>query len=139
MARKKAIREEYYIGIQGQSIPVSEDVYYAFYGGQRQENYQEERDKQFGVKPFSDYGSKEENILDLIPSETNIEEEVCKKIMIEQLYEALQQLEDDEQDLIQMIFFDRVPLTQIAHSSGIAEGTVRYRKNQILDKLRKYF
>lgn len=139
MPRKKAVREEYYIGLEGESIPVSEEVYYAFYGGQRQEEYQEEKMKKYQVENFSSYQNGDKNPLEVLPSSTNVEEEVLSKITNEQLYDAIKQLSEDEQDLISKIYFDLIPMKELAKFLGISYREIRYRKEKILDKLRKNF
>lgn len=52
------------------------------------------------------------------------------------LHEALAWLPPAETQLITQIYFDRIPMTEIASHLGVTEGTIRYRRTQILAKLK---
>lgn len=139
MPRKKAVREKYHIGIQGESIPVSEDVYYAFYGGKRQEEYQNEQDAKHHVQYVGSFNDEDCELTKSPPANVNIEDEVISKMMKEQLYAAIAKLDDDEQDLIRSVYFEELTLVSIANSLGISECAVRKRINKILKKLKNFF
>ena len=73
MARHKKIRDKYFINLNGQKIEVSQEVYYAWYGGERQERYQEEKDSDFDVKPFSALGTEDTDILEILASADDVQ------------------------------------------------------------------
>ena len=52
------------------------------------------------------------------------------------LMEALSWLSESERSLIQAIYMDQVQIIDLAKELGVSEGTVRYRRNQTLAKLR---
>ena len=52
------------------------------------------------------------------------------------LKEALSWLQPADAKLITQIYFDRIPMTELAAQLGVTEGTIRYRRTQILTKLK---
>lgn len=52
------------------------------------------------------------------------------------LKEALAWLPPAEVKLITQIYFDRIPMTELARQLGVTEGTIRYRRTHILAKLK---
>ena len=66
--------------------------------------------------------------------------EVEKGLMAElnrsYLKEALAWLQPSDAKLITQIYFDRIPMTELASQLGVTEGTIRYRRTQRLAKLK---
>ena len=54
----------------------------------------------------------------------------------ELLKEAMEWLTENEQELLRMIYYDTLPLTDIARQYHVTEGTIRYRRDQLLKRLR---
>lgn len=52
------------------------------------------------------------------------------------LEEAVGWLTDKEKKLLELIYFDTLPLTAIAAQYGVTEGTIRYHRDQLLKRLR---
>lgn len=52
---------------------------------------------------------------------------------------ALSELSPEEQALIQAIFFDGVPVREYARRLSVQLRTVQYRRDRLLEKLRKRF
>lgn len=65
-----------------------------------------------------------------------LERGMMQKLNESYLQEALAWLPPAESLLITQIYFDRIPMTEIAAQLGVTEGTVRYRRTQILSKLK---
>lgn len=61
---------------------------------------------------------------------------MMQKLNESYLQEALAWLPPAEAQLITQIYFDRIPMTKIAAQLGVTEGTIRYRRTQILSKLK---
>lgn len=57
----------------------------------------------------------------------------------EYLMEALRWLSAEDYKLIYYIFFERISMRKIARMEGVSEGTIRYKKNVILGRLRTIF
>lgn len=45
-------------------------------------------------------------------------------------------LTEKEKELLRMIYYEHLPLTNIARQFHVTEGTVRYRRDQLLKRLR---
>lgn len=65
-----------------------------------------------------------------------LERGMMQKLNESYLQEALAWLPPAESQLITQIYFDSIPMTEIASQLGVTEGTIRYRRNQILSKLK---
>lgn len=65
-----------------------------------------------------------------------LERGMMQKLNESYLQEALAWLPPAESQLITQIYFDRIPMTEIAAQLGVTEGTIRYRRTQILAKLK---
>lgn len=137
MARQKAIREKYFINLNGQQIEVSQEVYYAYYGGERRERYLDERDTNFGVTTFSNLTDNEHDILDILPSNSNVQVDVEQKESIQRLRAALHNLSEKDFELINKLFYLDIPLSQIAKQENVSKSAISQRKSSILIKLRK--
>ena len=139
MARHKKIRDKYFINLNGQKIEVSQEVYYAWYGGERQERYQEEKDSDFDVKPFSALGTEDTDILEILASADDVQGETESRMIREELTTALGQLPPEDRKLIYDLFYQEKTLTSIAKEKGVSVEAVWLRKKGILKKLRNYF
>ena len=65
-----------------------------------------------------------------------IEKGLVQELNQSYLKEALAWLPPAEAKLITQIYFDRIPMTELATRLGVSEGTIRYRRTQILTKLK---
>lgn len=54
----------------------------------------------------------------------------------ELLTEAMEWLTENEKELLRMIYYEHLPLTNIARQYHVTEGTIRYRRDQLLKRLR---
>lgn len=76
------------------------------------------------------------DLLSANPS-VSVEEEAEKNILIELMLNAIEQLDAADKQLIRLLFFYEFSCREISRQLGVDEGTIRYRKNKILNKLRK--
>lgn len=67
----------------------------------------------------------------------NTENEIERKIEVEQLKKALLKLDDHEYKLIKELFFNGKTVREYAKNVGIPFTTIQSRKEQILKKLKK--
>lgn len=137
MARQKAIREKYFINLNGQQIEVSQEVYYAYYGDERKERYLDEQDKKRHVFVFSALEEKDRNLLEFLRSAENTEEDVERQEKCKWIRTALQKLPQKDQNLIDDLFYLEKTLAQVAEENGVSESAIRQRKSTVLKKLRK--
>ncbi len=135
MAEKK----KYFIKVQGQLVPVSEEVYLTYYRMKRREIYLEERDTANGVFYYSALDAEGTNGEDVIPDRSSppVEDLVMDKLIAEKLHRCLTQLTKEEQELIFTLFFQNESEHQLASETGIPRMTIHNRKKRILARLKK--
>ena len=135
MAEKK----EYRIKVQGQLVPVSEEVYLTYHRMKRRETYLEERDMTNGVFYYSALDTEGTNGEDVIPDlvSPRVEDAAVDKLLAEKLHQCLSQLTRDEQELIFTLFFQNKSERQLAAETGIPQKTINDRRHRILVKLKK--
>lgn len=139
MAKQKRIRDQYLVYVNGQTVEVTPDVYHVWYGGERKERYQQERDAHFGVLPFSSMGDEQTEILEVLPAVENTEATVEQNETYRDLYAALRRLPEKEQDIVTKIYFRGIPKAQIARQEGVCENAIYKREQRALKHLKKYF
>jgi RNA polymerase sigma factor (sigma-70 family) len=135
MAEKK----EYRIKVQGQLVPVTEEVYLTYYRMKRRELHLEEKDAAHGVFYYSALDTDETNGEDAIPDliSPHVEDVVTDKLIEEKLHQCLSQLTKEEQELIFTLFFQNKSEHQLAAETGIPRMTLHDRKVKILRTLKK--
>lgn len=138
MTHPRTERSQYFVGLPSGAVPVSPEVYHAWYSGARQERYQQERDAHFGVSLFSSMSSEENgDILAVLPSSENIESIIERRESYQALYDALEQLPIKDQKLLQEIYWKETPVLQLARQEGVYENSIRWRRDSALKKLKK--
>ncbi len=135
MAEKK----EYRIKVQGQLVPVTEEVYLTYYRMKRRELHLEEKDTAHGVFSYSAMDTEETNGEDAIPDliSPRVEDVVTDKLIADKLHRCLSQLTKEEQELIYTLFFQNKSEHQVSRETGIAQKTIHNRKIRILARLKK--
>mgnify|MGYP004689082931 CR=1 FL=1 len=138
MTQPRTERSQYFVGLPSGAVPVSAEVYHAWYSGARQERYQQERDAHFGVSLFSSMSNGENgDILEVLPSSENTEAIIERRESYQALYGALNQLPIKEQKLLREIYWREIPVSQLAKREGVYENSIRWRRDSALKKLRK--
>lgn len=139
-------RERYFVRLDtGDVCEVSREVYLCYYAGERQERYQAERDRKFGLVSIEGMADRmfddgEGCGYDFIPSEEeSVAEQVMKKMLIEQLYIALDRLNHEDRQLITALYFDNVSSRTYAKTLGITRYAVEKRRDEVLAILREFF
>ena len=145
-----AEKERYYIGINGQSVEVSRELYEVYYKGQRKEKYFTEDLKREHTKINHNTGetivvpSREDSYERLIEAEKqfidgieSVEDIVIRMIMLEKLKKVLTKLSDEEMEIIQALFYQEISEAELAKQLGTARTTLQSRKYKILEKLKK--
>ncbi len=135
MAEKK----EYRIKVQGQLVPVTEEVYLTYYRMKRRELHLEEKDAAHGVFYYNALDTDETNGEDAIPDliSPHVEDVVTDKLIAEKLHQCLSQITKEEQELIFTLFFQNKSEHQLAAETGIPRMTLHDRKVKILRTLKK--
>lgn len=132
-------KKKYQIKVQGQLVPVSEEVYVTYHRMKRRETYLEERDTANGVFYYSAMDTVETTGEDGIPdlASPRVEDLVVDKLIAEKLHRCIAQLTSAEQELIFTLFFQNKSEHQLSRETGIAQKTIHNRKVRILAQLKK--
>ncbi|MGR6836788.1 sigma-70 family RNA polymerase sigma factor [Syntrophomonas erecta] len=138
-----------FIKVGRELVPVSEEVYQAYYKMGRRARYLEEDVKVGRIKVEGDkvtfVDSKEDSIQRLMElgadfaSNQLVEDIVADKAEMQILQKAMAELERDEQELIEAIYFQNLSTREIAKQEKVSQPAVVKRHKKVLDKLRKYF
>ena len=132
---------DYYIVINDEAVPVSEDVYRAYHAMAEHERYLERKDKRRGKTLYSDLDTDELLGEEMIPSSkiaNPVEQAVMDKFLKLQLYAGIAMLTADEQALIHTLYVEEKSQSQLSRETGIPQQTISYRAQQILKRLRKF-
>ena len=130
-------KKEYFLYVKGKAIPVSEEVYKAYWKITEHEKYLIKKDWKNNVIPFSalDYdGHFVDNIID---ERIDLEKIVEVKMQIEELNKALATLTKKERELMEAIFYREESLRSISRKEKVTHQAIGQRRDRILEKLRK--
>lgn len=135
MAEKK----EYLIKVQGQLVPVTEEIYLTYYRMKRRELHLEEKDAKHGVFHYSALDTDETSGENVIPDLTSprVEDVVVDKLLAEKLHKCIDQLSEEEQSLVFALYFQGKTQMELERETGIKQQTISYRERQIRLKLKK--
>lgn len=125
--------ETYYIRINGENVPVSEEVYRAY----RQPVWRETKRSEVRSDHEYSYERMLEDGMEIASRETLVENIVEDKLMLDMLLAALNELTADERNLIDALFYQGKSEREVAGEIGISSIAVHKRKHKILSKLRK--
>jgi RNA polymerase sigma factor (sigma-70 family) len=138
-----------FIKVGRELVPVSEEVYQAYYKMGRRNRYLEEDVKVGRIDVQGDkvtfIDSKEDSIQRLMDlgvdfaSNQLVEDIVADKAEMQILQRAMAELEQDEQELIEAIYFQNLSTRKAAKQINISQPMIVKKHKKILDKLKKYF
>ena len=133
------------ITVDGVDVEVTEDVFLSYSQADRRERYiaeevepgrvlSLERLMEDGV-PLVELGIEQEPSAENIVLEGEDEKELA--IQKSRLISALSSLNEAEKQLVQALFFDDIPLREYARCLNVQLRTVQYRRDKLLEKLRR--
>lgn len=133
------------ITVDGVDVEVNDEVFLAYSQADRRERYiteEVEAGKLLSLEQLLERGVPFETLgIELEESaEVSVLEQADRDLAVEQtkrLMIALSGLERDEQELIQALFFDSVPVRAYSRQLGVRLNTVQYRRDKLLKKLRE--
>jgi len=125
---------EFYISINGEEVPVTEEVYRAY---KRPEWTEQKRRK---VRAWHESSLEEfagENFFEFPAEQASVDEAVEEKLQLEMLTSVPDKLTADERNLIKALFFEDKSERKVEAETGVPQKTLNYRKNKILKWLKK--
>ncbi|MGI6121333.1 MAG: sigma factor-like helix-turn-helix DNA-binding protein [Saccharofermentanales bacterium] len=127
--------KQYHIKLNGELIPVTEEVYRAYQQPKWREKKQAEVRAQKEVSLDAMLETGYSGHLD--SRQALVDEIVADKLLLDELLKALAELNEDERFLIDELFYKEKTEREIADSSNISHQAVHKKKNRILAKLEK--
>lgn len=82
--------------------------------------------------------SAHENFKEFIDTKNTPDNEILKKMINEDLYNALSKLNISDQELIYALYFDGMTEREYAEKKGVYHNAIHKRKVRILEKIKKY-
>ena len=129
--------KEYYLYVKGKAVPVSEEVYKAYWKITEHEKYIYRKDREHCVLPFSYFDYDGHFVDNIIDEKIDLEKFEEVKMQIEELHRALNTLTKEERELMEAIFYREESLRSISRKEKITHQAIRQRRDKILEKLRK--
>ena len=130
-------KKEYYLYVKGKAVPVSEEVYKAYWKITEHEKYLYRKDREHCVLPFSSFDYDGHFVDNIIDEKIDLEKIVEVKMQIEELHKALATLTKEERELMEAIFYREESLRSISRKEKVTHQAIGQRRDQILEKLRK--
>ena len=135
----KNYANKYFLPLHGMLMEVTEEEYKSYYKDKRRQKYIDERSYENGDVSYDALDSSDmlgESVL--VDIETNVEEQVTNKIILEQLHNAFLLLSEEEQNVITAIFKNNLTERELAKQKGVYHNAIHKQKNRILEKLKKF-
>lgn len=139
-------KNDYHLYINGQAIPVSEEVYRAYKHFERKEEYftYDLKVEKFSKKTVSFLPSREDSYERLLEAnqqfviqEVSVQAQVEKLLDVEIVRKALSFLNPEEKELINLLFYQEKTEQEVGILLHISQQAVNKRKKTVLIKLRK--
>ena len=130
-------KKEYYLYVKGKAVPVSEEVYKAYWKITEHEKYLQRKDWKHNVIPFSALDHDGHFVDNIIDEKIKKKKIVEVKMRIEELHKALNTLTKEERELMEAIFYKEESLRSISRREKVTHQAISGRRDRILEKLRK--
>ena len=120
-----------YIDIDGEPIPVTEEVYRAYKRPAWSERKRKEtrKKKERSLDKFKDDGYD-------IPDDTLVDEIVADKLLLDTLMSALDKLTAEERALIDALYYEEQTMREHARRNNTNHTKIIRQHNRIIEKLR---
>ena len=133
-----ADREKYIIKVEGKLVEVSQEVYFAYFRMERQERWQEEKQREHGVMSYDALDDGEmvglEDVVDT--ASPGLEDAVIAGEFRDRLRNAIASLPKEDRELIQAIYYEEMSERAYAKQHGISQNCAYKRRRRILSRLR---
>ena len=122
-----------YIYVRGKKVIVSDEVYRAYKKELNHEAHLNRMDRKHRVYGFEDYKLNLNSIED---ENVDIEKIIETKMRIEDLYQALGKLNDEERKIIDSLYFKEMSIRDLAGEQKVSSKKIFNLRNKILKKLK---
>lgn len=144
MSKNQEERSNYYLYIDGQAVPVSEQVYRVYQHYERKEEYfsYDLKTEKFQKETATFLPSKEDSYERLLEKDrqfaasgVSVEEQAVSSVWLAAL---LQRLSEDEKEILYKIYFEEKSERIVSAEMGISKTALHQRKVKLLQKLKNY-
>lgn len=138
--KKNSEGKVFLINLGHSIMEVDEIAYHDFYKEENREDYRKKLAIKNNVVSMESLISGEFNECNLVVDTSEpLDEKVMREMMIEKLPEAISTLTDEENELIQQIYFNHISERELAGVYGVSRTAIQKRRNKILLKMKKFF
>ena len=130
--------KEYYLYVKGKAVPVSEEVYKAYWKITEHEKYLIKKDWKHNVISFSALDHDGHFVDNIADESVDVEKIVETQMMIEAVRNAISRLNAEERDIIERLYFNDETVLSVAKIKSITHPALIKRRNKILEKLKKF-
>lgn len=123
-----------YIYVRGKKIYVPDEVYKVYKKQLNHEAYLNRLDRKNRVYSFEDYKIDLNSIAD---ENVDIEKIIETKMRIEDLYKALEKLNEEEKKVIDSLYFKEMTIRDLAKEQQVSSKKIFSFRNKILKKLKE--
>ena len=123
-----------YIYVRGKKIYVPDEVYKVYKKQLNHEAYLNRLDRKNRVYGFEDYKIDLNSIAD---ENVDIEKIIETKMRIEDLYKALEKLNEEEKKVIDALYFKEMTIRDLAKEQQVSSKKIFSFRNKILKKLKE--
>ena len=144
MSKNREERANYYLYIDGQAVPVSEQVYRAYRHYERKEEYfsYDLKTEKFQKETATFLPSKEDSYERLLEKDrqfaasgVSVEEQAVSSVWLEEL---LQCLSAGERVILHKLYFEDKSERNVSIELGISKTALHHRKVKLLQKLKNF-
>jgi RNA polymerase sigma factor (sigma-70 family) len=89
------------------------------------------------TRRYESYSNDNDKRDTLADPATDVEADVIRAVENNKLYQAIQALQPQQQELVRLVYFENRKLIGIARKQGVTEGAVRDRLRKIHKRLKK--
>lgn len=130
-------KKEYYLYVKGKAVPVSEEIYKAYWKITEHEKYLQRKDWKHNIISFSALDHDGHFVDNIIDEKMDLEKIVELKMQIEELYRVINTLTKEEQELMEAIFSREESLRSIGKKEKVSYQAIGKRRDKTLEKLRE--
>ena len=148
MSKNCEEKANYYLYIDGQAVPVSEEIYRVYQHYERKEEYfsYDLKTEKFQKETATFLPSREDSYERLLDKDKqfaapgkSVEQIASEHLEVEQIRFCLAQLTEEERKLISLLFYQERTEQEVGNILNISHQAVNKRKQALLLKLRKIF
>ena len=132
--------DRYFIPVQGFLMEVGKEHYQDFYRAKEREAYLKKLDAKYGLLSIDAFDTEDDNGTDYISDDTeDVAETVAHLLLLDKLRSIISMLSENEQELIQALFFQGMTEREYAKACGVSQVAIHKRKNKSMANIKIFF